>query len=435
MWKIALFGSTILILSGCVTGGPPFGAMSQDSAMEASYRGDVEAERKSGSLKEITDEKVPGLNDLINVRKGTELSSDDPKDQLRYPALRDAALSYGARGGLSYASRQINKMLQQRASEFNNIYDFSKVMVPGPDQTMVLPPVISEAKDSYEMADGGKTLRLADSIYEIIQQARFTPVSPLWHSYLIREYSPPTPPENTLLPKNDGERDLWRRWVTEGWEKGVEQAHEIFQSDLNRLERDFTGMVRYKQLHAQGKVSDPVLSDTDLGVTGNGDNMRVNDRAVRIMQDPTLQTDPAKWDNPTVSPLNSQESATPPGKEEPQRYQGSGNYIEVGDIRNEISNNIDRSLDNMDETSFEEEVLSSSINEEIYAEDIDVDSYRAPSGNPIQDSGTQQEQQRSVVPTPGRHSEREMERLRNDMRNREQYRSEAESNDVPLRRF
>lgn len=340
MFRTTLLGTSMLVLASCVIPAQNVDMRSLGGA-EAHYRSDVNPDGRAGSLLEITEEKVPDLNELINIREGSDKELDNPEDKLRYPALREAALSFGARGGLAHTSRQINKILQKRAAEFNRIYDFTKVMVPGPEGTMVLPPVISEARDTYEIENDGKVLRLADAVYEIIEQARFAPVAPLWHSYLVRDYGPPTPPPHALLPKNDGERDLWKRWVTEGWMQGVQQAHEIFQADLNRLERDFTGMVRYRQLHAQGKVNEVIAASTDLGVTGTGQDMRVNDRALRITREATLEMDASKW-TPTVSPTKAEQAATPPGKEMLKR---PGDRVEV---QGAITQNIDRSLSAME---------------------------------------------------------------------------------------
>src|SRR3546814_7794007 len=58
--------------------------------------------------------------------------------------------------------------------------------------------------------------------------------------------------------------------ISDGWKMGVKQARDIFQSDLNRLERDYTGMIRYKVLLEQGKVSAPVIAEGAMGVTGSG---------------------------------------------------------------------------------------------------------------------------------------------------------------------
>src|SRR3546814_13720751 len=91
---------------------------------------------------------------------------------------------------------------------------------------------------------------------------------------------------------------------------GVKQARDIFQSDLNRLERDYTGMIRYKVLLEQGKVSAPVIAEGAMGVTGSGLDMRVNDRTIRITRDPNRETDACRWHARPAG--NNHGEATPP---------------------------------------------------------------------------------------------------------------------------
>jgi len=177
-------------------------------------------------------------------------------------------------------------------------------MIKGPDNVMILPPVISEMTETWETSEAGKTLRVADTYYEIIEQARFAPNAPLWQAYLIRSYGTPPPPPDILLPKDRAERDTWKASVVDGWEMGRKQAQEIFQADLERLQRDFVGMVRYKALLEEGKVSAPVVADARMGTTGTGQDMRVNDRAIRITQDPSLQVvSPGNWQSSPTTPL------------------------------------------------------------------------------------------------------------------------------------
>lgn len=276
-------------------------------------RADVNPGYKAGQLA-MPNVKTPSLQEMMDLQPTTKpLEGATEEDRLRAPAIRDAALSYGARGGLAWASKQINDMLRGRAAELSRTYDFTSLLIKGPNGTTVLPPVISESRNTYEQTDAGKSLRIADTYYEIIEQARFAPVAPLWHTYLVRSYTTPTPPMESLLPKNDGERDLWKKFVAEGWEQGVRQAQDIFQVDIRRLERDFTGMVRYAELLEKGQVSAPVIADTSLGVTGTGQDMRVNDRAMRITADPRLNVHrSADWTAPVWSGSPT-DAATPPG--------------------------------------------------------------------------------------------------------------------------
>ena len=261
----------------------------------------------------LPDAPVPTLGEMQDLQATRAARASTDEDRLRAPALRDAALSYGARGGLAYASKQINRMLEDRAGELTRIYDFNRLLIRSTAGVTVLPPIIVESRDTYEQADAGRTLRVADTYYEIIDQARFAPIAPLWHGYLMTSFSTPEKPADSLLPKNDGERDLWRRFVAEGWEQGVGQATETYRMNLARLVRDVTGMLKYAELLEKGQVSAPIVADSNMGVTGSGRDMRVNDRAYRITADPRLNVQrPSDW-RPAASEQDPVEAATPPG--------------------------------------------------------------------------------------------------------------------------
>ncbi len=283
-------------LAGCATGDgllPP--GIQPVAAINGSYRaGEVD----------IPVTPLPSLDDVINSVPSKPDGEVKQEDRLRGGALREAALSYGMRAGLAWESRNINRAVMNRSAELSTTYDFNRLLIRGPDAVKILPPVISEARSNWESQDAGKTLRVADTVYEIMDQARFTAVAPMWQTYVVRDYKTPEPPPDVLLPRDGEERAEWARAVKEGWELGRKQAQEIFQADLDRLERDFSGMVRYRSLLEEGKVSPPVLADARLGTTGSGQDMRVNDRAVRITQDPSLNV---------AQPRTWQASATTPG--------------------------------------------------------------------------------------------------------------------------
>lgn len=261
--------------------------------------------------------KLPSLQEMEDVQPiATPNTKDASKeDRLRTPALRDAALAYGARGGLAWASQQINVMLEDRAGELTRIYDFNRLIIREPGGVTLLPPVISESEDTYEQQDAGRTLRVADRYYKILEQTRFAPVAPLWHSYLIMSFSSPEKPADSLLPKNDEEKKLWRKFVADGWEHGVQQAKETYTINMRRLERDYTGMIRYSELLEKNMVSAPVVANQDLGITGTGSDMRENDKVYRITSDPRLNVhNPSDYKAP-VSNLSPTEAATPPDGE------------------------------------------------------------------------------------------------------------------------
>lgn len=334
-YKLSLLGSLALgaVLSACspaITGQGAQPAGGPASAQEAGFLSDqgnvaIEFGQTKDNSSDVNPGYVPGsLNPpkttLPSLRDMQEIKSEVPtasekkeskEDKLRRPALRDAALSYGAKGGLAWASSQINHILESRAGELSRIYDFNRFLLREKGAT-VLPPVIVEARDDYEQQDAGRTLRIADRYYRIIEQARFAPVAPLWHSYLIMSFSPPGKPEDSLLPKSD-ERDLWRKSVAEGWDHGVQQALDTYRLNLRRLNRDYGGMIRYSELLEKNMVSPPVVASENLGVTGTGMDMRQNDQVFRITSDPRLNVQhPSDYHAP-VSNKTPVEAATPPG--------------------------------------------------------------------------------------------------------------------------
>jgi defect in organelle trafficking protein DotC len=259
---------------------------------------------------------LPSLKDMENIRASHNNAALSNEDKLRIPAMRDAALAYGAQGGLAVANQQINNQLRQQSSNLTRTYDFNRLLIRKTDGASIMPPIIaSTEKGTSELQDAGRTLRVADSFYEIVQSARLVHVAPLWQSYLMHAYAPPKPPEDDeVLPKNAEERALWKKFVDEGYDKGVEQAKRIFTLDMKRLNRDFVGIVTYDRLLEAHQVSPPCFGSQSMGVTGSGEDMRVNDRVYRLTCDSKLNVQrPDDW-NASVSNRNAMEAATPPGQ-------------------------------------------------------------------------------------------------------------------------
>lgn len=297
--NIAAVSLLALAAAGCTTfaGEEPSPAAAVTPPSAAAQRADVNPGYRAGSVN-IPTKPTASLEQVLakTAAAPKREAPKDGEDRLRRPAMQEAAIAYGARAGLAWTTRQINATLDRRSAELAKSYDFQRLMIQGPNGVMVMPPVIVEAVDAWESFDAGKTLRVADTVYEIVEQSRFTSVAPMWQAYLISDFEEAEVPPDALLPRDAAERESWNRWVREGWKKGVEQAEETFQANLDRLNRDYTGMVRYRVLLEERKVSAPVLAEGNLGTTGTGQDMRVNDRALRITRDPLLQVNPTGWE-------------------------------------------------------------------------------------------------------------------------------------------
>ena len=59
-------------------------------------------------------------------------------------------------------------------------------------------------------------------------------------------------------------------------------------------------MIRYRKLLAQNMVSAPLIAEKDLGVTGGGDQLSVNDRILTIKALPSLKANTEHW-SPTIT--------------------------------------------------------------------------------------------------------------------------------------
>jgi defect-in-organelle-trafficking protein DotC len=232
------------------------------------------------------------LAQLENVRTAPRSPSTERTElsQLRIKSLKDSAMSIGAQGGLAWSSQQINDHMSHEGNYLDTIFNFNAMMLTHG----VLPPVLEEGDFSLNLADPN-TIRVADRTYKIVKQARFATTPPNWREYLWLSFTKPPLPDRTLLPRTDEEHKIWKEGVQIGWEKGIEQGYSIFQQNLARLKRDYMGMAIYRKLLQEKMISAPFVSRTELGITGNGNNMRINDQVLRIVELPKLQNSSRNW--------------------------------------------------------------------------------------------------------------------------------------------
>lgn len=232
------------------------------------------------------------LADLENVKNEPHSSFDTTTEisQLRIKSLRDSAMSLGAQGGLAWASERMNIKLNTDKKYLDTIFNFNGMML----SHGVIPPVLEQGDNTLNL-DDPNTIRVSDRTYKIVAQARFATTPPNWREYLWFAYSKPELPDKTLLPRSSEEQRIWREGIQAGWGKGIEQSYSIFQQSLARLKRDYNGMALYRKLLQEKMISAPFVARTELGVTGNGTDMRINDQVLRIVELPKLQTNSKDW--------------------------------------------------------------------------------------------------------------------------------------------
>jgi defect in organelle trafficking protein DotC len=209
---------------------------------------------------------------------------------IRLAAIRETATQLAATGALAWRSEQIDRSLAKQGTHLDTIFNFNRMIL----HKNVLPPVVAEADNSLNLASSN-SIRADAQTYKIISPARFVTTPPTWRDYLWMSYPKPSLPPHSLLPKNKAEAIAWNTYFKQGWTDGLQQANSIFDANLNRLKRDYSGMIIYRKLLDENIVSAPYVAQTHLGVTGDKNEIRINDRVIRITNPSKLNTNSKKW--------------------------------------------------------------------------------------------------------------------------------------------
>ena len=221
-------------------------------------------------------------SDKGNVIQEEKKNADTLGVQIRGDALREAGLSFGARGGLAYRTFEIQRRLAEQESYLSRTYDFNRLLIAGANGLLIEPPIVSEAQQALIIKPAGQEAATADRVLKINRAARIVSAPRNWRTYLERDWGKVEPPPPVLLPRDDREKKIWQDNLKKGWEAGIEQADDTFQADLDRLTNDFVGMVRYRELLAQGMITAPYALAENRGITGNPNEMRIGDRGLEI---------------------------------------------------------------------------------------------------------------------------------------------------------
>lgn len=244
---------------------------------------------------------VESLQRVNDTYKGTPQNiADEPVSEaaavdMRRDAQKEAALSYGARGGLAKRNYEIMERMKGFDRVLDKVFDFRSLLIRAPSGLLMEPPIVKESLDALVITGGGDEAAVADKVFDINKKAKIVSTARDWRQYLIQNWSDVPPPPRVLWPRTPKEQAEWNGWVGQGWQSGFEQGDQMFESNVNRLVADYNGMVRYRMLLAQGMISAPYAMHEDRGVTGDKNQMRVGDRAVRITGPAQFLTGAELW--------------------------------------------------------------------------------------------------------------------------------------------
>ncbi len=236
-------------------------------------------------------ESLAGLKAMSTTKRGSERrETQASQSKIREMALRETALSLGAQAALAARAKSIDDQLVKQTRHLDAIFDFNSLIL----NNNILPPVLLQGNNSLNLADS-QTIRISNRTYKLVKQARFITTPPNWRQYLWLDYQKPETPHVTMLPNSKEEREVWCYYTEKGWQNGIDQADIILAENVARIKEDFTGMILYRKLLAMNMVSPPYVSQLDLGVTGDGDELHIDDQVLRITALPALNVNSNEW--------------------------------------------------------------------------------------------------------------------------------------------
>lgn len=216
-------------------------------------------------------------------------SSNAVAQDMRLRSIYDYAKSIAIRAAINNGIENYNDIIRSNERNLDAIYNFQPLMIAN----KVVPPVITEARNLYNQA-GSDQIRTSDAIYQIDKQAYFSSTPPNWRAYLNfrnegAAYENWAYVGGDLTPKNGLERKVWANGTLDGWRLGSDEAKKIVQSSMDRLNKDYIGMIRFHQLVIAGRITMPSISSYSLYDTNTGDKLILGEELLKIQSLPQFK--------------------------------------------------------------------------------------------------------------------------------------------------
>ncbi|EFU0742468.1 type IV secretory system conjugative DNA transfer family protein [Escherichia coli] len=231
------------------------------------------------------EEAPPDIQRYIDVAK----KLPDGVNETVWQMLTEAGRTEGFRGGKAQRAWELRQALTARGTELDQLYQFAPLI----SRQGWLPPVIASAGSLATITD--KQMRTAQQTYRLLRPERFVSNPPGWRQYLFAGLTTTARPDDSVIPRNSAEREVWTKAVRQGWEEGRKSADETLTANFNRLTRDYTGMMRYTQLARQNMITPPVVTEQHQSVTGTRSQLMLGDRVRDLKQPAGFELDKKRW--------------------------------------------------------------------------------------------------------------------------------------------
>ena len=239
-------------------------------------------------------QSAPATLEEVLVAKPHASKAIEFADERRRAAMRDAAIGFGMQSGLVRRSHELAQLLRRYARQMDRVYRFDRLLITR-GGFEIAPPVVVETTGAFQRSAAGDRAATARRVLRIVREAQVLGGAPRWREYFERSWEAPRPPSAVLFPRTPDEEALWREWVREGWRAGTRLADDTFNADLDRLNRDFEGIVTWRILERQRIVTAPRVEVEESAVVGGGAEMRLDERELRIREAARLNPVMEDW--------------------------------------------------------------------------------------------------------------------------------------------
>lgn len=246
----------------------------------------------------IVDNSHAELQDLLN-QANHPVSVNEVATQLRNEErlriIKENAYNHAVARGIATKLKEARQAVVVNERQLDAVYDFAPLMIQG----KIVPPVITESRDIIQNPDD-VTIKTTGAVYKIDQQARFSTLPPNWRLYLSFPEEKYEVGINEaflgdLAPKNSYERAAVRKEIVRGYKDGMQQGIDIVQYSLNKLSRDYTGMIKFHEFVMQGKLSMPAFASQSLAVASTGNTISLDQNLLTITQLPAFNSNIDSW--------------------------------------------------------------------------------------------------------------------------------------------
>ena len=91
------------------------------------------------------------------------------------------------------------------------------------------------------------------------------------------------------------EEHLFRQSIRDGYQEGIDAANTMFKQSFERLNRDYTGMLRFDTYVKRGMISMPIIATADIEMTNTGSRLVLDEQLLRITVMPSFNSDINHW--------------------------------------------------------------------------------------------------------------------------------------------